>query len=132
MIQVDPCPECRGRGAKKEARRYDVTVPPGTRPGAERVIEGAGEPGRFGGDAGRLRVTVNVRDDPFLVRDGDDILVEAPVSASELALGAVVVVPSVDGWLEVRLPPATTSGARLRLAGKGVPRASGGRGDQFV
>jgi molecular chaperone DnaJ len=132
MVQLDACTPCAGRGSRREARRFVVRLPPGTDPGAERVLRDQGEPGRFGGEPGHLRVTVNVRPHPFLRRRGEDVHVDLPVSLTEAALGRRVPVPTVDGWVEMELPPGTASGTRLRLRGKGVPRPRGGRGDQIV
>jgi molecular chaperone DnaJ len=132
MVQADPCETCRGAGTRRQQRAFEVRLPPGTAAGAERVLEGQGEPGRFGGGAGDLRVTVNVRPDPDLVREGDEIRCEVWVSVTEAALGARVRVPTVDGAVELAIPAGVKSGAKLRLRGKGVPRGKGGRGDQIV
>ncbi len=132
MVQVDACRACGGRGSRREKRSFAVNLPPGTEAGAERILKGQGEPGRFGGEAGHLRVTVNLRPHPFLSRIGEDIHVEVNVSITEAAMGSKVPVPTVDGWVEMDLPHGVTSGTRMRLRGKGVPRARGGRGDQLV
>lgn len=132
MVQLDPCKDCRGSGRRRESRSFSVRLPPGTEAGAERVLKGQGEPGRFGGEPGDLRVTVNVRPHAFLRRDGDDILFDYPARIDELALGAKVDVPTVDGWVRVDLPAGVEVGKRLRLRKKGVPDGRGGRGDQFV
>lgn len=132
MIHPEPCTVCMGRGTRRELRQYLVRVPAGTESGAERVLEGQGEPGRFGGEAGDLRVTINVRPHPFLTRKGDNITTSVPVSISDAALGARVAVPTVDGWVTMEVPAGLTSGNKLRLRGKGVPAPKGGRGDQIV
>lgn len=137
LIQKDPCTACSGRGTRRTTRRFTVRLPPGTEPGAERLLEGQGEPGRFGAAAGDLRVTINVRPHPWLVRDGDDIRCEVPISLTEAVRGAKVTVPTVDGKVTVDVPPGIRSGTRLRLRGKGVPRPKGAgrrgtRGDQLI
>jgi molecular chaperone DnaJ len=132
MVQMDPCEACHGRGSRREKREFTVRLPPGTEPGAERVLKGQGEPGRFGGDPGHLRVTVNVKPHPFLRAKGEDVHCDAVVSITEAATGAKVPVATVDGWVDVDLPAGVVSGARLRLRGKGVPRTRGGRGDEIV
>jgi molecular chaperone DnaJ len=131
MIQVDPCRSCRGRGTLKETRRFEVHLPRGTSGGDERVLHGQGEPGRFGGDPGDLRITVNVRPHRWLSREGDRIRCEAVVSVTEAALGAKIPVPSLEGTLLLEVPSGTQSGTKMRLRGKGVPRREG-RGDQIV
>lgn len=140
LVQPDPCQACGGRGTRRQPRSFQVRLPPGTDAGAERVLQGEGEPGRFGGAAGDLRVTVNVTPHPWLRREGDEILCEVPLSPAEAALGAKVPVPTVDGLVHVDVPPGVRSGTKLRLRGKGVPRSARssrreggeGRGDQLV
>lgn len=136
LLQPDPCQTCRGRGTRRQARSFHVRVPPGTEAGAERVMTGEGEPGRFGGAAGDLRVTVNVTPHPWLRRQGDEIRCEVPLSPYEAALGTKVPVPTVDGLVHVDVPPGVRSGTKLRLRGKGVPlrdrKRGRSRGDQLV
>lgn len=132
LLQRDPCQGCRGRGTRRQTRSFRVRLSPGTEPGAERVLEGEGEPGRFGGAAGDLRVTVNVTPHPWLRREGDEIHCDVPVSLTEVAVGAKIPVPTVDGLVEVDVPPGVRSGTKLRLRGKGVPRKNQPRGDQLV
>jgi molecular chaperone DnaJ len=138
MIQIDPCQTCRGAGTKRAMRAFEVKLPPGVAAGAERVIAGQGEPGRFGGEPGDLRITVNVRPHARLVREGDDIRCDVAVSITEAALGSRIAVPTVDGDVEVEIPAGIKGGTKLRLRGKGVPkvdargRAAGSRGDQLV
>lgn len=130
-VQVDACDVCRGKGKRREKRAFDVRLPPGTEHGAQRLIEGRGEPGRFGGEPGDLRVTVNVRPHPRLSRSGSSVECEVVVSLTEAALGTSVRVPTVDGPVSMRIPPGLVSGSRLRLRGKGVPQGRS-RGDQLV
>lgn len=139
MLQIDACEGCKGVGRRRQRRQFGVRLPPGTSAGAEKIIAGAGEPGRFGGEPGDLRITVNVTPDPWLQRQGHEIVSELPVSISEAALGARVTVPTVDGAVTVDVPAGIRSGTKLRLRGKGVPiprseRKSGApdRGDQLL
>lgn len=131
MVALDPCKVCAGRGTRRRKRSFRVTLPPGTEPGTDRVLSGQGEPGRFGGAPGDLRVRVNVRPHRWLERDGDNLVCEVPISISEAATGAKVPVPTVDGIVDMEVPRGVRSGARLRLRGKGVPGPRG-RGDQLV
>jgi molecular chaperone DnaJ len=134
MLQTEPCEACRGSGKRKQKRVFTVTLPPGTEAGACKVLERLGEPGRFGGEAGDLRVTVNVRPHAWLERRGDEIHADLDCSVTEAALGASVPVLTVDGVVMVDLPAGVRSGTKLRLRGKGVPRNQrsrpSGSGDQ--
>jgi molecular chaperone DnaJ len=132
MIQQDPCVTCRGRGVIRRQRTFDVRLPPGTESGTMKVLRGQGEPGRFGGEAGNLRITVNVKPHPWLRRDGQNLIAKLPVPFTRAALGGKIPVPTIDGWVDMEVPPGVQSGAKLRLRGKGVPDSRGGRGDQFV
>lgn len=138
MVQLDACETCRGSGTRRQERTFMVRLPPGTEAGAEKVIEGQGEPGRFGGKPGDLRVTVNVRPHPWLVRQGDEIRCELPISITEATYGARVPVPTVDGVVSMDVPAGIRSGTRMRLRGKGVPlpparrKRGARRGDQIV
>ncbi len=132
LIHQDPCKRCRGRGARREPRAFRVRIPPGTESGAERVVREQGEPGYFGGGPGNLRVTINLRDDPWLRREEDDIHVDLWLSLSEAVIGGKVAVPTVSGEVMVEIPPGIATGGRLRLRGKGVPQERGRPGDQIV
>ena len=137
LLQPDACGTCRGSGRQRQRRAFTVRVPRATKSGAERVLSGHGEPGRFGGKAGDLRVTINVRPERWLRRSGDNIVADLFCSLTEAALGARLPVPTVDGVVTVDVPAGVRSGTKLRLRGKGVPRDAGGRGqvhrgDQIV
>jgi molecular chaperone DnaJ len=92
--------------------------------------QGAPAPGR-GGAPGDLYLEIEVRPDPHLRRQGSDVELEVPVTFAEAALGAKIEVPTVEGRVTVTVPPGTSSGARLRLRGRGVKNADGTRGDQL-
>lgn len=132
LIQQDPCTACKGRGVVRAMRSFDVRLPPGTEAGTEKVLRGQGEPGRFDGEAGSLRVTVNVKDHPWLRRDGQNLVSRVPIPFTRAALGGKIPVPTIDGWVDMEVPTGVASGAKLRLRGKGVPDTRGGRGDQIV
>lgn len=132
MIQQDPCKTCKGRAVLKQERSFEVRLPPGTEAGSEKVLRGQGEPGRFGGEAGNLRITVNVREHPWLRRDGQNLIARIPIPITRAALGGKIPVPTIDGWVDMEVPAGVASGSKLRLRGKGVPDARGGRGDQLV
>ncbi len=131
MLQEDACKTCRGAGKRRAPRAFTVTLPPGVDSGAQKVLTGQGEPGRFEGAPGDLKVTVQVRPDPFLERRGIELRCELFVSLTEAALGARIEVPTVDGAVALDVPAGIRSGTKLRLRGRGIP-AKQGRGDQLV
>jgi len=111
----------------------EVKIPAGVEDGQKIRLRGRGQPGRGRGKAGDLILIMSVDPHPFFRRDGADILLDVPVSVSEAALGAKIEVPSLEGRKTVTLPPGTSSGAKLRLRGQGMPKhGTEERGDQFV
>lgn len=116
------------------SERLSVKIPAGIEDGQSIRLGGQGNPGVAGGPAGDLIVTVHVAAHPWFKRDGQNLLVEVPVTPSEAALGAKIDVPTLnEGLVVLTIPPGTSSGAKLRLRGKGVlNHKSGERGDQFV
>ena len=114
-------------------RKYDVRVPAGIRDGARIRLAGQGRPGRTKKTPpGDLFIKVHIAPHPVFRRRDHDIEMELPISPWEGALGAKVRVPTLDGRVEMMLPPGSQSGRRLRLREKGMPRPDGARGDQFV
>jgi DnaJ-class molecular chaperone len=111
----------------------DIAIPAGVESGGRLRVpgQGAAAPGK-GGAPGDLYLEIDVRPDPHLRREGDDVELDLPVTMTEAALGAKVEVPTVEGPVTVSVPPGTSSGARLRLRGRGVKRPDGSRGDQFA
>jgi molecular chaperone DnaJ len=109
-----------------------VRIPPGVEDGQRIRLAGQGEAGLRGAPSGDLYVTVHVKSDKIFGRDGDDLTVTIPVSFSELALGATLSVPTLEGKVGVRVPKGTSDGRILRVRGRGVPKRSGGHGDLLV
>ncbi|HWP33970.1 MAG TPA: molecular chaperone DnaJ [Thermodesulfobacteriota bacterium] len=128
-----PCPECDGTGLRRETVTLSVKIPAGVETGTRLKLTGEGERGLRGGPPGDLYVVVTVREHPFFVRQGDDVVCEVPVSMVQAALGTTIEVPTLDGKVPLKIPAGTQSGQVFRLKGKGIPRLSGpGRGDQHV
>jgi molecular chaperone DnaJ len=129
-----PCPVCHGEGAVERAEPLEVRVKAGTRDGQRIRIAGKGNAGSHGGGVGDLYVIIRVGEHPVFRREGDDIYVTVPVAAWESALGAKIEVPTIDGRSQLKIPPGTQSGQKLRLREKGVPSATRDdrRGDEIV
>jgi molecular chaperone DnaJ len=128
------CPTCHGDGAVEATSPLEVRVKAGTRDGQRIRIAGKGNAGLHGGPAGDLFIIIRIGEHPVFRRDGDDIYVTVPVSAPEAALGAKIDVPTIDGRSQLKVPPGTQSGQKLRLREKGVTSATkeGVRGDEIV
>jgi len=128
------CPTCHGEGSVERSEPLEVRIKPGTRDGQRIRIAGKGNAGLRGGPPGDLYVIMRAGTHPVFNRQGDDIHLTVPVTASEAALGAKIEVPTIDGRALLKIPPGTQSGQKLRLREKGVPSATegGARGDEIV
>ncbi|WP_437187239.1 DnaJ C-terminal domain-containing protein [Planctomicrobium sp. SH668] len=118
-------------GSREE---LSIKIPAGLEDGQSIRLAGQGQPGVNGGPAGDLRVTVQVAPHPYFRREGRNLLVDVPVTITEAVLGAKIDVPTLtEGLVTMTLPAGTSSGAKLRLKGKGLvnPRTHE-QGDQFV
>ena len=131
---ISDCPVCHGEGTVERTEPLEVRIKAGTRDGQRIRIPGKGNAGAHGGVPGDLYVIIRVGDHPVFRREGDDIHITVPVTATEAALGAKVEVPTIDGRAQLKIPPGTQSGQKLRLREKGVPSATreGVRGDEIV
>ena len=112
----------------------DFRMKPGTRDGQRIRLSGKGNAGLNGGAAGDLYIIVRTGTHPVFTRVGDDIQLTVPVNIAEASLGAKEDVPTIDGRAQLKIPPGTQSGQKLRMRDRGVENAQrpGQRGDQIV
>ncbi|HVH82255.1 MAG TPA: J domain-containing protein [Stellaceae bacterium] len=123
-------------GAKKRLTlapdsSLDVTIPPGIEEGQVLRLKGKGDPGFGGSPAGDALIEVHIAPHSYFRREGDNILLELPVSLTEAVLGARVPVPTVTGPVTMTIPKGSDTGTQLRLRGKGIHRR-GVEGDQII
>src|ERR1700757_4200113 len=128
------CPTCHGEGVVEHTETVEFRIKPGTRDGQRIRLQGKGNAGPNGGPAGDLFLIVRVGTHPVFSRVGDDIHIKVPVTVAEASLGAKVDVPTIDGRAQLKIPPGTPCGQKLRLRERGVENAQrpGQRGDQIV
>jgi len=128
------CPTCHGEGTVSKTETVEFRIKPGTRDGQRIRLQGKGNAGVNGGPPGDLYVIVRTGTNPVFTRVGDDIQVTVPVTVPEASLGAKVEVPTIDGRSQLKIPPGTQNGQKLRMRERGVESAShpGQRGDQIV
>jgi len=132
-ILKDPCHQCRGQGRVQKSKRLAVNVPAGVDTGSQIRISGEGEAGLRGGPPGDLYVVLRVRAHAELARHDQDIVFELRVNMVQAALGDRIEIPTLEGPVEIAIPPGTQNGQSFRLAGRGMPDVRGGRrGDQYV
>lgn len=132
-IIVDKCKACNGVGTVRERKREELNVPAGVDTGEHLKVTGGGNAGVKGGPSGHLFVAFRVGRDPVFKREGSDVFVTVPISISEAVLGGSVVVPTLAGDVEMKVPAGTQSGVQRRLRGRGIKRLrGGGSGDQYI
>lgn len=129
----EPCKSCRGEGRQIEEVSYTVDVPAGVDSGSTLRLTGRGAAGPRGGPQGDLYVHINVREHELFVRDGDDLVLHQPIGFAQAALGAELLIPTLEEPETLLVPVGTNSGRRFRLRSMGVPHVNGrGRGDLIV
>ncbi len=121
------------RRASGRTETINVRVPAGIEDGKTIRLRGQGEAPEGGrGASGDILLAIHVDAHPFFHRRGKDLFVRLPVTVGEAALGAKVDVPTPHGAVVVRIPPGTSSGAKLRIRGHGIPEKAGQPGDLFA
>ncbi|MGH7905521.1 MAG: molecular chaperone DnaJ [Candidatus Binataceae bacterium] len=132
-IIADPCPKCQGQGRVRRTHSLVVKIPPGVDNGSRLKLRGEGEAGFSSGSPGDLYVVIHVREHQLFARQGNDVVIEAPISFPQAALGAEIDVPTLDGKVKLKIPAGTQSGKVMRLKGRGFPDLHGyGRGDELL
>ncbi|MEC7931694.1 MAG: J domain-containing protein, partial [Pseudomonadota bacterium] len=114
----------------QDGKTIDLKLPAGVETGTQMRLSGKGQAGP--GGAGDAIVTIEVKPHPFFTRDGDNVLLDLPITLDEAVKGGKVKVPTVDGPVLLGIPPGASSGTTLRLRGKGFSGKDGRRGDQLV
>ena len=130
----DPCVKCKGESRVMKEHMLDVSVPAGVEDGTRIRYQEQGDVGPNGGPPGDLYVVLAVKPHPFFEREGKDLHCSVPISFSQAAMGAEIVIPTLDGGEHnLKIQEGTQSGTTFRVRGKGVPALqSSGKGDMYV
>jgi len=130
----DPCSKCKGESRVMKERTIDVNVPAGVEDGTRIRYQEQGDAGVNGGPAGDLYIVLKVKPHPFFEREDKDLHCSVPVSFTQAALGAEIMVPTLEGGEhKLKVPEGTQSGTVFRVRGKGVPALqSSAKGDMYV
>lgn len=131
---TDPCQTCKGQGRVSEKKRVKVKIPAGVDTGMRLKMAGYGDAGQGGGKPGDLYVFITVTPSDIFEREGDDVLVELPISFCEAALSCKKEVPSpLSHHCRLTIPAGTQNGKLFRIKGEGLPNIHGhGKGDLLV
>lgn len=125
------CTTCGGQGQVERTETHQVRIPAGVTEGQRLRVAGRGEAGVGGGVAGDLYLRVRLARHPDFEVEGHDLIYEADLAPWEAVLGTQLTVPTAEGSVQIKVPPGTQSGQRLRVRGRGLP-ARGSRGDLLV
>lgn len=133
QIVRDLCLQCKGEGRVNTDRVLDLKIPAGVDDGTRLRVAGEGGIATRGSAPGDLYVILKIREHAFFERRGNDLYYTIPISFSQAALGAEIIVPTLNGEERLRIPESTQSGSVFRLRGQGMPTLEGrGRGDLYV
>ena len=132
-INETPCDDCKGTGKVRKTVKISVDIPAGVDNESVIPIRGQGEPGTNGGPNGDLYIVITVRPHRVFQRKGSDLYLEIPISFDQAALGADIIVPTLEGKVSYKVPAGTQPGTTFRLKGKGVKNLRNDRmGDLYV
>lgn len=134
QIITHPCSQCHSTGCIKEKQQVKVPIPPGIDDGMRIKLAGYGDCGERGGIPGDLYVYIKVKAHEIFHREGDDVIIDLPVTFTEAALGAKKEIPTpLLGNCLITIPEGVQSGKVLRIKGSGLPNVHGhGKGDLLV
>lgn len=133
VIVTDPCGSCNGSGQVRGSEKIAVKIPAGVASGNYITLSGRGDVGERGGPAGDLFVIIEEKEHDLFERHGNDVLIDLPLTYSQLALGTKLEIPTVEGKVLFKVPAGTPSHKIFRMKGKGIPRLNSyGKGDQLV
>ena len=123
--------DAQGR-TRRVPRTIKARIPKGATHGQRLRLRGQGGKGVNGGRDGDLYLDIALNAHPLFRPSGHDLFLDLPLAPWEAALGATIEVPTLDGAVNLRIPPGTTAGRHLRLAKKGLPKPQGGEGDLYA
>lgn len=133
MIE-EKCEACGGAGRKQETKKLKITIPPGVDNGTRLRVSKEGDAGLRAGPPGDLYVYLFIEEDAEFHRDGINVLSEIKISYLQAILGCRLEVNTVDGGVELTIPPGTQPGTVLTLENHGVPKLGNpvSRGDHLI
>ena len=133
FINNAKCKKCNGEGELISHKTILVKIPPNIKQGEKVMLKNEGNIGQFGGANGDLYLKINIEKSELFRFDDLNVLSDVPISPTEAALGTTIMVPSIDGHVNMKVPPETSSGQKFRLHEQGIFDKDGKkRGDHIV
>lgn len=128
-----PCTTCNGRGLERKTFIKKVSIPAGISEGMQIRLAGEGEPGVNGGPNGNYFLEIDIQKHSYFRRLNDDVLLDLDINIAQAVLGDEIRVPTLNGDVDLRIPPGIQPGKVFRLRGQGISHLRGsGTGDQLV
>jgi DnaJ-class molecular chaperone len=132
IIDRSFCSRCGGTGSIPERKNLDVKIPAGVSEGSIIRLKNQGGEGYAGGSRGDLHLKVRLAPHPIFSVKGHDLESQITIRPEQAVLGDKVSAATIDGSVNVNIPPGSHSGQKMRLKGKGMPKKGGGRGDHYL
>ncbi|HOQ83483.1 MAG TPA: molecular chaperone DnaJ [Candidatus Syntrophosphaera thermopropionivorans] len=127
------CPKCMGEGRISKNKEINVKIPAGVEENQVIRLRGQGNVGPRNGSYGDILVVIHEKPDELFERDGNNIILELPITVTQAVLGDEVIVPTLTGTAKMKIPPGTQSGRIFRLRGQGIKGLNSySRGDLLV
>lgn len=128
-----PCSGCSGQGRTRQRKEVEINIPAGISSQQILNVSGRGDAGVNGGPYGDLHVYIKVEPHSVFERKEYDVWCEIPITYSQAALGADIIVPTINGKVQYHIHEGTQNGDVFKLKGRGIPKLGGrGVGDEFV
>ncbi len=132
-IISERCKKCDGEGRVFGEETITIDIPAGVTDGIQLSMSGKGNAGVRGGAPGDLLITIEEKEHPHLIREGNNVVYELYLNFADAALGTELEVPTISGKAKIKIPAGTQGGKIFRLKGKGLPTLNGyGKGDQLI
>ena len=132
-IVRNPCNVCKGKTKVRRNQKVKISVPCGINHGQSVRMRGQGHAGSNGGPSGDLLAEVIIRQHPIFSREGNAVHCKVPITFTQAALGASIMIPTLDGQVPYQVPEGTQDGTTFRIKGKGIPQVGNmsRRGDHY-
>ena len=133
-IISDPCPDCKGNGRKDVEKKLEIKIPAGVDNGSKMRLSQEGDAGKNGGIAGDLYIVIHVKPSNYYKRENTNIYTTLDLDPSQVALGDVISIKTLDGDKDVTIPSGIQHGEVVKIKNAGVPNISKPslRGDHIV